>query len=168
VSWGDIETPLGPPDDPEAEVEYSDRPSPAKRRADPVLAAGNFRTDTLVQAVWEALELPATPEDYYRIIEAAIERLQRRVLDEPEVLNSIEPLAWLQLQLLVSIPHVVVHDGYVWSVVAFETLVRLYEDEGFVADAMKVAEMAGKFGTGEGQRELLRARIDAIRSERVA
>lgn len=169
LQWGDdIETPVGPPDDPYYEVEYTSRLSPALRHSGAVLESDESTTGAVIRTVWEALELPAAPEDYYRVIEDAIGKLLTRQLDEPQVLGTVEALAWLELRLLAALPHVLVHDDYVWRSQAFDTLVRVYEDEGFVLDAWKVAEVGERFRQGAEERALLSRRIDAIRSERVA
>jgi hypothetical protein len=51
---------------------------------------------------------------------------------------------------------------------AFGTLINLYSAEGFLRDALHVAELEQRFGVGEQRLEDLKARLETIRSESVA
>ena len=51
---------------------------------------------------------------------------------------------------------------------AFDHLVQLYERDGYLQEALKVAEIANQFGQGEKALERLKAKLAEVESEDAA
>lgn len=87
------------------------------------------------------LELPGEPDDYHFALKKSYERLfDMRVLT-PEVLHEVERLCWLDLELVEAQPQIVEYEpGKHIRVPAYNYLIRLYEGEGYLAEALEVAE----------------------------
>src|SRR6266849_409834 len=51
----------------------------------------------LLQNVYEGLELPGEPSDYHVLIERSVRELWERKRQNPEVLEQLERLCWLDL-----------------------------------------------------------------------
>jgi hypothetical protein len=190
LSWGTVWEPVRPeerePDDDEdggavwsrdleAPVteylrEYLDHDAEhglARVRAERPLA-----TPDLLRRLWEGLELPGRPYDYHVAIERVREMLFARRLDEAEVMETVESLAWLDVRLVLACPHAVLvqtdeGDEHFYGMSAFDALIRLYQTEGFMREALEVAELAERFPAPAKRVSDLRARLETIRSETV-
>jgi hypothetical protein len=131
--------------------------------------ASQEATDTLLRRVAEGLELPGEPSDYHFLIQGCALALWNRRRAEPEVLPEVERLCWLDLQLVQSRPEAVT-DEYseqrrFYSIPTFHTLIELYQREGFLRDALEVAELGVRCGQSEAVRDELLERMQAVEAE---
>src|SRR5713101_7399102 len=119
-------------------------------------------TAGLLRYVGEVLELPGEASDYHFAIQRVIEDLWKRRREEPHVLPELERLCWLDVRLVEAVPEAISYeqsDGsrHFVRVLAFSRLVYLYEREGFLHEALDVAERANRFEQGDSDAEQLRA-----------
>lgn len=130
-------------------------------------------TKTVLRRLWEGLELPGEPSDYHFAIQTAAAALWGRRNAEPEVLESFEYLNLLDIRLIEAVPDAV-RDEYAdahagrsefYAVSAFSNLINLYSREGFVREALGVAEVAERFGQGEHAVAELQERLAALQAE---
>lgn len=128
-------------------------------------------TVAVLRRVARALELPGVVSDYHFCIQGAVEALWSRRRDEPEVYDEIEGLCWIDLQLLEARPDFLTVDragetGYL-RVSTIERLMTLYEREGFLVEALEIAERAARLHQGEERVQRLRQRIAQVEAEDV-
>lgn len=121
-----------------------------------------------LQRLGEVLELPGTSSDYHFAIQGCVEHLWTRRRQEPGVLPEVERLCWLDIKLIEAQPTGIAYerDGKTDypRVLAFGYLIQLYEREGFLAEALEVAERAARFGQG-AEGDELRARLAQVEAE---
>lgn len=123
----------------------------------------------LTQKAFEAVHLPGAPRDYHFNLLHAYSRLWDLRRQHPEGLGFLEPLCLLDIQLCEAAADVAreergPHNGYL-SVPAFGYLVNLYRDEGYIVEAIEIAETAHRFG-GQGiDLEELQERRVSLESE---
>ena len=117
--------------------------------------------------VSEALELPGEPVDYHFAIQGVAEFIRKHHREDPSALSEMERLAWLDLRLVEACPECVSFDGRYVRILAFAILVDLYTEEGFIREALEVAERAQRFQAVEIDIDDLRQRIARIESEHV-
>ena len=164
LSWGTVWEPIPPgerDDDEDADAEWSrdlgapvtaylsgyvPDDSPVNRIARPK----GPETVELLQRLWEGLELPGRPYDYHIAIEKVREMLWPRRLDEPEVLETVESLAWLDVRLVLACPYAVLVESseggeHFYGMTAFDALIRMYRTEGCMREALEVAEARRAF-----------------------
>ena len=163
-------------DDPEASVSSA---APATAHLREVLedgwAGGDFwPTERLLQRLYEALELPGEGEDYHRALTQVQRALAPRMLAEPDVLDVLEWLASLDVRLLIAYPQAVnrhvPEGGEVFlGNSGFNDLVQLYRREGFLRDALELAELEQRHFPGNGDHWLddIATRLEAIRGEAI-
>jgi len=141
--------------------------SPAHRRAFSDLR--DITTARLVKNVYEGLELSGEPRDYHFLLQGCASELWKRRRNEPDVLDEVEKLCKLDIELVRSRPEAVT-DEYgdepsFYSILTFAILIDLYEREGFLAEALEVAELAARYGQGDKERIDLMERISAVKNE---
>jgi hypothetical protein len=140
--------------------------SPAKSRASGALDAP---TRDLLRNVYEGLELPGEPSDYHFLIQGCADELWGRRGREPEVLEDVETLCWLDVQLIEACPDAIRNDSSdepkFFNVLTFWILIDLYEREGFLHEALDVAERAARYGQGLEACDRLAERIAAVENE---
>lgn len=134
-------------------------------------APGTESPQKSMQRMYEALELPGTLGDYHFIIQRCCGQLSdwRTRHSEPWVFAELEKLCWLDIHLVEAHPNTVASDraegpAY-YTVTAFSTLIRLYEQEGYLHEALDVAERAERFGSGGKAVEELRAKVANLEAE---
>ena len=177
LSWGTVWEPIPPGErevDDGEDAEWSrDLEAPVTDYLRTSLADdATPSTSKFLQRLWEGLELPGRPYDYHVAIERAREGLWSRKLDEPEAVETVESLAWLDIRLVLACPYAVLvqtseGDQHFYGVSAFDRLIRLYRTEGFMREALEVAELAERFSSSPKLLDDLRARLEAMRSETV-
>jgi hypothetical protein len=100
--------------------------------------------EMLLQRLHETLELPGTVSDYHFAIQRCVEELWRHRQREPTVLQEVERLCWLDIRLIEARPETIVSpkkgDPTYFQILAFGHLVDLYSGEGFLREALEVAE----------------------------
>jgi hypothetical protein len=88
-------------------------------------------------------------------------------LEHPEVLQEIERLCWLDIELVEAYPETLEYEpGKCFRVSTFESLLHLYEREGYLHEAVAVAERGLRCGQDlSGRLEDLRKRLTAMEAE---
>ena len=116
----------------------------------------------------EVLELPGEPADYHFALQGCVESLHRQRRDDPAVYAEIERLCWLNIRLLEACPSAVEFENggetRYFRILAFAYLVGLYSQEGFLKEALEVAERGARFkqeGLGAEELRLRLARVVA-------
>lgn len=95
----------------------------------------------LLQYLYEALELPGEGLDYYGAIERCIQSLWQYRREHPEVVDEIEKLCRLGIRLVEAPPNIAWNGKYFWPCHApFESLINLYESNGYLIEALDVAQ----------------------------
>lgn len=145
--------------------------SPAKSHGFLMANDQSESTHLILKRMYEALELPGEATDYHFIIQGCIEELwsRHRRYQAPSLLEHIEHLCWLDIRLVEAQPDAIAfdHNGArrYFRVLAFEHLIRLYEREGFLHEALEVAQRAARFSPEATYSEQLRQRLDRIEAE---
>ncbi len=141
--------------------------SPVHRRA-----FGDTRdvpSGDLLRRCYEGLQLPGEPSDYHFLIQSIADELWRRRRNEPGVLEQVERLCWLDVSLVEAWPAAVTNEysdePRFYQVTAFSALIDLYEREGYLHEALAVAERAGRFDQLADRRGQLAERIGAVERE---
>jgi hypothetical protein len=131
-------------------------------------------TPQVLKRLSEALELPGEPRDYHWVLGSALERLWARRATEPEVLVTVESLAWVHVRLALAFPR------ECWILfrpldestdryrrpAGFETLLRLYRTEGFLRIAFQVAELEARhFPVAGDELADLRSQMELVGAE---
>jgi hypothetical protein len=177
LSWGTVWEPIPPEerdDDEDEDAEWSrDLEAPVTDYlrdfvADDAVPA----TPDIIERLWKGLELPGRPYDYHAAIQRVREMLFSRRLAEPEVMETVESLAWLDIRLVLACPYAVLvetgdGDEHFYGMSAFDALIRLYLTEGFMPEALEVAELAERFPSPAKRMVDLRTRLETLRGETV-
>lgn len=143
----------------------------SSRRDERDLAPG-----TILNRLWEALEVPGTPSDYHFLIQGAAGALWSQRCGNPAVLASFEQLCWLDIHLLQAASDAVRNETFdehpegpeFYRAPAFSQLIALYSREGFLDRALEVAELAERFGQDERALTELREKVAALEAEDAA
>lgn len=130
---------------------------------------GETPSQTMLRQLWEALELPGTISDYQLAIQKCYNALWDARREEPGVLIEVEALCWLSIRLIEAYPTAFLYqagDGEerFMGHGAYMTLVQLYEREGFLHEALEVAERLTLFDSNFGLEEL-QTRLDMLQAE---
>jgi hypothetical protein len=121
----------------------------------------------VLKKCFEGLELPGPPGDYLRIIERCAGAHWNRWPRQLGVSEQVEKLCFLGLQLIDACPDALTdrwHEQPRHSY-TFTMLIDLYEREGFLLEALDVAEHAARYGGGLEVHERLAERIASIEHE---
>lgn len=123
----------------------------------------------VLHRVYEALELPGSAADYHFALLAAYESLRSECRTNPDLLAEFECLCLLDVSLVQSRPEAITHEGdgktFMARVPAFKYLIRLYEREGFLADALAIARSAAACGQGTDDQDRLTKRLQDLKAE---
>lgn len=121
-----------------------------------------------IRRLSEVLELPGCPADYHFAIQHCLDELWKQRREYPPLLEVVEHLCWLDIRLIELRPEIISfeRDGATsyYHVLAFGYLIHLYEREGFLDEALDVANRAAKFNA-EPVMDRLRERIASIQAE---
>jgi hypothetical protein len=145
--------------------------SPAKNHGFLLASDPSASTQLVLKRMYEALELPGEVTDYHFIIQSCIEELWKRHRRQqaPWLLEHLERLCWLDIRLVEAQSEAIAfdHSGArrYFRVLAFEHLIRLYEREGFLHEALEVAQRAARFSPDATYSEQLRQRLNRIEAE---
>jgi hypothetical protein len=127
---------------------------------------------TTLRQLHETLELPGIVSDYHFAIQNCHQALWKQRRDEPWVLAEIERLCWLDIQLVEVQPAFAALERedttQFIAILAFGQLIRLYEREGNLYEALAVAHRAERFNQGKIYLENLQPRIAQLESEGAA
>jgi hypothetical protein len=123
--------------------------------------------EALVQHLHEVLELPGITSDYHFAIQGCAEALWKQRRRDPALLAEVERLCWLDIRLVEARPETITYEregtkAYA-GVSAFGRLVELYGHEGFLHEALDVAERGTRLNQKTPVAELRErlARMDA-------
>jgi len=121
----------------------------------------------LLRRLEEALELPGELLDYHFAIQTCATSIYKMSPKHPEVLQDVERLCGLDIELVEAYPEIIEFEpGKRFRVSTFESLLHLYEREGYLHEAMEVAERGLRCGQDlSGRLEDLRARLAAMEAE---
>lgn len=125
-------------------------------------------TDVL-RRIYEALELPGTAADYHFALLHSYQILWSQFRQLAEILPELERLCLLDAALVESRPDILQvggEDETFWArVPAFHYLIRLYELEGYVEDALAIARRGAALRQGDDDVQRLEQRISALQAE---
>ncbi len=137
------------------------------------LAFGDFGKESSEQArdrVLSALELPGEIMDYHFAIQHVADLLYKRRRAQPSQLALVEWLAWFDARLVEAHDHFFRispgSDEYL-SVFSLDFLVRLHQREGYLHEALALAERFARFRLRVDIVTELRARVAALQGEHV-
>jgi len=133
----------------------------------------DLTSEALLAQLWEALELPGEPSDYHFAMQSAAGLLWRRKRQEPEAIRWCEYLYLFDVRLIEVCPEALANEFAAgdetqdpfYQASAFHSLPTLYEREGFLGEALRIAEIGVRFGQGEEWVGALKERIAAVRAE---
>lgn len=133
---------------------------------------GEIHAETLLRNLHEKLELPGTLSDYHFAIQHCHGELGQHAREAFWIYEEIERLCWLDITLIEKYP-VTITDEYggertYYGVTAFHKLIDMYEKEGYIREALKVAQIAKRFEQDTGKVEELRERIASVEAEKDA
>lgn len=116
----------------------------------------------------ETLELPGELSDYHFAIQGTVQRVFDERRQDFSLLEEVERLCWLDIALIEAHPEVAEYEpGKFYRVVGYELLMRLYEGEGYFAEALEVAERSARLGQEYSldRAERLRTRLAELKAE---
>lgn len=124
----------------------------------------------VLQRLYEALELPGEASNYHFAIQNCHEALWHHRYEHPWVVPEIERLCWLDIRLLEADPKILQFEVQGGKVSygrsrAFERLIRLYERNGYLAEALDVAQRAVRFHAEESITQPIRERLAQLEEE---
>jgi hypothetical protein len=130
---------------------------------------GENEAKTLLRQLYETLELPGTLSDYHFALQHTHDDLRNYIGQESWVLSEIEKLCLLNIQLFDKHPETIMYETdegtRFFGVTAFHTLLDIYENEGYLREALEVAKIAARFNYGRELIEELEERIKLLESE---
>ena len=123
----------------------------------------------VLRRIYEALELPATAADYHFALLNSYETLWKRFREQADLLPELEQLLLLDIALVESRPDILQIGGEnetFWAnVPAFYHLMRLYEREGYLDDALSIARRGVALRQGGDDVQRLEQRVAELRAE---
>lgn len=140
--------------------------SPAYRRAF-VDAPEDTSREDLLRRSEEALELPGTLTDYHLALHHFCETAYKRRKEDPSVFADVERFGLLDVELVENHREIIEYEpGKFQTVSAFGRLLALYEREGYLLEALEIAERGLACGQDlERKAEDLRGRVAALVEE---
>lgn len=133
---------------------------------------GESPMQTRLRQLYEALELPGELSDYHFALLPCYEELWANRREEPWVVAEIERLCLLDIQLVEAYPETILFessDGPSWArVPAFDRLISLYEQNGYLQDALMIARRAVRLHQSQIALEPLEKKVARIEEEHVA
>jgi hypothetical protein len=130
---------------------------------------GESPAQTQLRQLYESLELPGELLDYHFATQGCCSVLWRLRREEPWVLAELEQLCWLDIRLIQAYPDIaqVKNERAFFVIMTLQHLIALYEQEGYLYDALQVAEIAAKFHQQMPALERIRSRIAKLEAEEV-
>lgn len=139
--------------------------SPANRHQ-ASLRRGETPLQMKLRHMREAIELPGTIADYHFIIQQAIDELWHNRRQEPWILEEFEQLCWLDIRLVTrSLKEFQREDGSLLVIYAIRYLQTLFEQEGYIREALDLAEFAITLGADVDIARQLRERVALLDEE---
>lgn len=122
---------------------------------------GETAVQLALRTLTEALELPGTLHDYHYQIQACCNVLWNHRRDEPGAILELERLYLLDLQLIEAHPAMLVTSDQPprqLAVDAWWRLVYFYEREGYLPEALEIAERSARLNAGSMPQDIERLR----------
>lgn len=133
---------------------------------------GESPMQTQLRRLYEALELPGELSDYHFALLRCYEELWKYRREEPWFVAEIERLCLLDIALVETYPEIIVFDGREGRtyahVPAFHHLMYLYEQNGYLYDALDIARRAVRMNQGETITESIQKKVARLEEERVS
>jgi hypothetical protein len=129
--------------------------------------SGESPAQTRLRQLYETLELPGELLDYHFALQGCCSELWRLRREELWVFGELEQLCWLDTQLIQTYPDImrVPNERNFLVVTTLQHLIALYEQEGYLYEALQVAEIAVKFNQQMPALERIQSRIATIEAE---
>lgn len=144
--------------------------SPAHRR-NTLSHAEKPNAEAALRQLLEILELPGELSDYHFAIQACHEILWKHRHQAPWVAEKVFELCWLDIHLLEAYPKALAYEfdepGFMPRILAFERLRLMYQREGYLHEALDVAQRAAKLAQGKTNVDELQTLIAALEAEGV-
>src|SRR5262245_39755570 len=141
--------------------------SPAKSW-EPTQRQGETIVEFKLRRLNEKLELPGTLSDYHFAIQGCHDELSRLTRQSPQVMEVIETLCWLDIRLIEHFPDTITYESggekAFFGVSAFHRLISLYQKEGYLDEALRIAQIAEKYRHAHNLEDL-QQRITLIEAE---
>jgi hypothetical protein len=128
---------------------------------------GESPAQTRLRQLYESLELPGELLDYHFAIQGCCSELWRLRREELWVFAELELLCWLDIRLIQAYPNIMQanNEREFLLVTTLQHLIALYEQEGYLYEALQVAEIAAKFNQQEPALERIKLRIANLEAE---
>lgn len=143
--------------------------SPAGQHASTLETAAEESWNAVMWRLYETLELPGEPSDYHFAILSCYEKLWKVRKQQPDVWQYLEYLWLLDVRLVEARPEIITVDrqdgAFFARVPAFDHLISLYAQEGFLEEALGIAIRAKRFEQEGDSIEELQSRILKLKSE---
>lgn len=139
--------------------------SPVHQRA---FSRDKASAHTELRRLEQTLELPGELSDYHFAIQGTLKTVFNQRRQDFALIGEVERLCWLDIALIEAHPGIAEFEpGRFFSVTGYELLMRLYEGEGYFAEALEVAERAARLGQEHSlaRADRLRARLVELTSE---
>ena len=129
--------------------------------------SGESPAQTRLRQLYEVLELPGELLDYHFTIQGCCSELWKLRREEPWVLAELERLCWLDIRLIQAYPDIaqVKNERGFLVITTLQHLIALYEQEGYLYDALQVAEIAAQFNQQGLALEQIKSRIANLEAE---
>jgi hypothetical protein len=128
---------------------------------------GESPAQTKLRQLYESLELPGELLDYHFAIQGCCSELWRLRREEPWVFAELERLCWLDIRLIQAYPNIMQanNEREFLLVTTLQYLISLYEQEGYLYEALQVAEIAAKFNQQGPALERIKLHIANLEAE---
>ena len=139
--------------------------SPVHQRA---FGGGKAFAHVELRRLEETLELPGELSDYHFAIQGTAKAVFDGRRHDFALLKEVERLCWLDIALIEAHPEIAEYEpGKFFRVVGYDLLMRLYEGEGYFAEALEVAERSARLGQEYSldRAEKLRRRLAELDAE---
>ncbi len=114
----------------------------------------------LLRVTWESLELPGEPIAYHFALQTAVGALWERRGREPEGLTALETFALWDLRLIEVEPAagsvIRADEGLALHLSSADLLIRLFEREGALREALDIARRVERLGNGQADKAVAR------------
>lgn len=119
----------------------------------------------LLKTLYEILELPGELSDYHNAILNCAYELSKYKWKEPWVLKEREKLCWLDIQIVEIYADTIYFDDDVCKGTAFQCLIEIYEREGYLYEAMELAQRATRFEPPPQTLKRIQAKLTQLQAE---
>lgn len=126
---------------------------------------GETKSQTTKRELDKKLALEGTTSDYHFAIANACNIMWSYRKEEPWVIKEIEKYFLKGLELIENDPKSIMFDDKFPRIELFDRLIMLYEREGYIEDAVKLAKKSVEFQQSEERLHKLQEKLNAIHDE---